>query len=110
MKHVGKTTVLSALFFAHGFASIAFAEARILTIENASGVTITAVTIIDKEHPEQIVLAPLSSPIAYEMTVDLSITPAADTCLHDITYTYSSGKTVQQENVDICGVDVLIAE
>ena len=101
--------LLRAIMLMCGLTAAAAAP-KTLTIQNMSGDTISAITIVDRLNPERAVMTPLSASISTDDVADLPIDLADGVCLHDITYIYGSGKTNLQENVDLCSTDALIVE
>jgi hypothetical protein len=98
--------VASTLFAAM---SPALAAGKQLMLTNRSGEAITALSIFATATPDQPLVIAGALP-ANGSTAMLIVTLPDGACIFDATYTFASGQTNKQPDLDICQLDGLVVE
>lgn len=87
-----------------------FAADKQLMLTNRSGEAITALVIAATATPDQPLAITLSLPIANSTTAVLTVTVPDGACVFDATYSFASGQSNKQPDLDICQLDGLVVE
>lgn len=86
------------------------AASKQLMITNRSGEAITALVIAATATPDQPLAVSLALPMANAITAMMTVAVPDGACVFDATYTFASGQSQKQPDLDICQLDGLIVE
>jgi hypothetical protein len=89
--------------------SPAYAADKQLMLTNRSGEAITALVITATATPDQPLVITGALP-ANSATAMLTVSLPDGACIFDATYTFASGQTNKQPDLDICQLDGLVVE
>ena len=88
----------------------AWAVDRQLVLTNHAGETLTAVKFAPAAKPDQPLPLAVSLPLAANATVMATVSMPDSACVFNATYTFASGQTTAQPDIDLCQLDGIVVE
>jgi hypothetical protein len=101
--------LLSCLLLLATSAALLAADKELM-ITNRAGEAITALVISGTATPDEPLTTALALPVANNATSMMTVTLPDGACIFDATYTFASGQTQKQPDLDICQLDGLVVE
>jgi hypothetical protein len=101
--------ILSCLVLAMT-AVLALAADKQLMLTNRAGEAVTAVSITATATPDEPLPMNMELPVANGTTTMMTVSLPDSACIFDASYTFTSGQTQKQPDLDICQLDGLVVE